>query len=32
VPKEIDRIKEKFISKTIEQRKNLEILFGEYSN
>ena len=27
MPKEIDRIKEKFISKTIEQRKNLEIVW-----
>ena len=29
IPKEIDKIKEKFISDIIEQRKNLEILFDE---
>ena len=29
MPKEIDKIKEKFISDIIEQRKNLEILIDE---
>lgn len=29
MPKEIDKVKEKFILDTIEQRKNLEILYDE---